>query len=345
MPGALLVPTVQVARTLRVLVLLVVVHAPLVRTPMALVATLVSIAKLVNTLTQALVNVLIAELASLPKHLACLPVLIVSQASTPVAVLPPAPLAHSDITLVWLVPIPARSVKPENMLILQVAVSAPCVNLVRFVPLLVVVRVRTALLDPTPPKQALPNVHRAPLVPLKAVVDHLDAIIALPVGMPHRVDQFVWGVLPEPIQLQTQILARYVQPEHTVPSLSPPRVSNVQKEKSRILKLQYALTVAWGSTSPQLDSSNASLQIPDSKCLPLVNLSKTSARLGDIQAQRESVHAVAVLLVPMLQWLAALTVYRALLDIIKIKLQKVNVLLALMGRAKATQALPAVKYV
>ena len=74
MPEALLVPTVQVARTLLVLVLLVVVHAPLVSTPMAQVATLVSIAMLVNTPMQALVNVPIAQLARLPAQLACLPV-------------------------------------------------------------------------------------------------------------------------------------------------------------------------------------------------------------------------------------------------------------------------------
>lgn len=66
MPEALFVPTVQVALTLVVMVLLVVVHAPLVGTPVAQVATLVSIAMLVNTPMQALAIVPIAQLARLP---------------------------------------------------------------------------------------------------------------------------------------------------------------------------------------------------------------------------------------------------------------------------------------
>ena len=261
------------------------------------------------------------------------------------AVLPPVLRAHSDITLVWLVPIPARSVKPESMLALLVAVSAPYVNLVRFALQLVVVRVRTAMLGPTPPKQALPSAHNAPLAPLKAIVDPLDALIALPVGMPNRAVHFVQCALLEPILLQAPILARHVQPEHTVLRLSPPDVSNVQRERSRTLKLQYALTVTWGSTNPLLDNLNASSLTPDSKYLPLANLSKISALQGNIQGQRELVHAVAVLLVPMLQWLAAPSVYRVPLANTKIKLQRVNASPARMERVKAMLVLPPVKYV
>jgi hypothetical protein len=87
------------------------------------------------------------------------------------------------------------------------------------------------------------------------------------------------------------------------------------------------------------------LLILDSKCLPLVNLSRISALLGNIQAQLELVHAVAVLLAPMLQWLAALSVCRVPLGITKIKLQKVNASPVRMERAKAMLALPPVKYV
>ena len=186
---------------------------------------------------------------------------------------------------------------------------------------------------------------QCPLAPLKAIVDPLDALIALPVGMPNRAVHFVQCALLEPILLQAPILARHVQPEHTVLRLSPPDVSNVQRERSRTLKLQYALTVTWGSTNPLLDNLNASSLTPDSKYLPLANLSKTSALQGNIQGQRELVHAVAVLLVPMLQWLAAPSVYRVPLANTKIKLQRVNASPARMERVKAMLVLPPVKYV
>ena len=76
------------------------------------------------------------------------------------------------------------------MLAILVAVRAPYVNLVRFVLQLVVVRVRIAMLGPILLKQALPSAHNAPLAPLKAIADPLDALIALPVGMPNRAVHF-----------------------------------------------------------------------------------------------------------------------------------------------------------
>ena len=212
---------------------------------------------------------------------------------------------------------------------------APCANVERYEPLLVVVSVLTAMLEPTHPKPVLPSVHSVPLVPPKVAAGPAAVQIALQASTQHREAPTARYVLLARILQQTLILARLALLVNSAVLRNLLDVCYALRGRSRTLKLQYVPTVMLGSISPPLDNSSVFLPIPDSKCLPPASRPKTSVPLASIRAQPGLVRAPAAPLVPMLRWLAAPTASLALSDSTKIKLEKLSVLPVQTERARA----------